>query len=136
MVAGGVVLALVLLPTYAATPAAPPHRRPRPQAEEANAAKSRFLAIMSHELRTPLNSMIGMGSLFAAPVSMPSSATCSPPCSLSARTLLGLINDILDFSKIEAGKLQPEIESFALHEVLGGDGGDAAAPGRGQGARA
>jgi CheY-like chemotaxis protein len=39
---------------------------------------------------------------------------------LSARSLLGLINDILDFSKIEAGKLQPEIEGFVLHEVLGG----------------
>ncbi|HYM01520.1 MAG TPA: ATP-binding protein [Stellaceae bacterium] len=116
---GGVVLSLILLPAYTANLI----RRltaAKAQAEDANAAKTRFLAIMSHELRTPLNSMIGMGSLFGRTELDVEQREMLATMQLSARTLLGLINDILDFSKIEAGKLQPEIETFSLHEVLGG----------------
>jgi two-component system sensor histidine kinase RpfC len=119
MTAGGIVLALVLLPSYAAN-LIRSLTQAKAQAEEANAAKSRFLAIMSHELRTPLNSMIGMGSLFGRSKLDAEQRDMLATMQLSARTLLGLINDILDFSKIEAGKLQPEVESFVLHEVLGG----------------
>jgi two-component system, sensor histidine kinase RpfC len=119
MVAGGVFLAMVLLPAYAAS-LVRNLTAAKAQAEEANAAKTRFLAIMSHELRTPLNSMIGMGSLFNRTELDAEQREMLATMQLSARTLLGLINDILDFSKIEAGKLQPEIEGFVLHEVLGG----------------
>ncbi|HEV2551979.1 MAG TPA: ATP-binding protein [Stellaceae bacterium] len=115
----GLMAALVLLPAYAST-LIRSLTAAKAQAEAANAAKSRFLAIMSHELRTPLNSMIGMGSLFARTTLEAEQRDMLATMQLSARTLLGLINDILDFSKIEAGKLQPEVESFVLHEVLGG----------------
>jgi len=117
--AAGVVLALVLLPAYTSN-LIRQLTTAKAQAEEANAAKSRFLAIMSHELRTPLNSMIGMGSLFSRTNLDAEQSDMLATIQLSARTLLGLINDILDFSKIEAGKLQPEIENLVLHEVLGG----------------
>ena len=115
----GVYVALALLPSYAATLVRRLHAA-RAAAEEAAAAKSRFLAIMSHELRTPLNSFIGMGSLFARTNLDPEQRDMLGTMRYSAQTLLGLINDLLDLSKLEAGKLKPAVESFVLHEVLGG----------------
>jgi two-component system sensor histidine kinase RpfC len=64
--------------------------------------------------------MIGMGSLFGRTGLDAEQRDMLGTIQLAARTLLGLINDILDFSKLEAGKLQPELENFVLHEVLGG----------------
>jgi two-component system sensor histidine kinase RpfC len=114
--AGGLMLALIVLPAYVATLI---HRltEAKAQAEEANAAKGRFLAIMSHELRTPLNSIIGMGSVIEKGRLDPDQREMLTTMQLAARTLLGLINDILDFSKIEAGRFQPENELFDLYEV-------------------
>ncbi len=118
-VAAGIWLALVLLPAYAAafirglTSA-------KAQAENASADKSRFLAIMSHELRTPLNSVVGMGSLIARTKLDAEQRDMLATMQHSARSLLGLINDLLDLSKLEAGKLAPTVETFVLHEVMGG----------------
>src|SRR5215469_6048464 len=115
----GVYVALALLPSYAATLVRRLHAA-RAAAEEAAAAKSRFLAVMSHELRTPLNSFIGMGALFARTNLDAEQRDMLATMRLSAQTLLGLINDLLDLSKLEAGKLRPALESFALPELLGG----------------
>jgi len=115
----GVYVALALLPSYAATLVRRLHAA-RAAAEEAAAAKSRFLAVMSHELRTPLNSFIGMGALFARTSLDAEQRDMLATMRLSAQTLLGLINDLLDLSKLEAGKLRPAVESFALPELLGG----------------
>jgi two-component system sensor histidine kinase RpfC len=118
-VAAGVYLALSM-PTGYAVDLIRRLTIAKAQAEAANQAKSRFLAVMSHELRTPLNSMMGMGALFTRTGLDAEQRDMLATIQLSARTLLGLINDILDFSKLEAGKLQPELENFVLHEVLGG----------------
>ena len=115
----GVYVALALLPSYAATLVRRLHAA-RAAAEDAAAAKTRFLAVMSHELRTPLNSFIGMGSLFARTNLDAEQRDMLGTMRLSAQTLLGLINDLLDLSKLEAGKLAPPVESFVLHEILGG----------------
>ncbi len=117
--AAGIGMALVLLPSYAATLVRHLNAAKR-QAEEAAQAKSRFLAVMSHELRTPLNSVIGMGSLISRTKLDDEQRDMLATMQHSARTLLSIINDLLDLSKLEAGKIAASIEIFVLHEVLGG----------------
>ena len=78
-------------------------------AEEANRAKSAFLATMSHELRTPLTSIIGFSEIIRdqsfGPVGTPVYAEYAGDINDSGIHLLDLINDILDIAKIESGKM-------------------------------
>jgi PAS domain S-box-containing protein len=95
--------------------------RARRAAEEANSAKSQFLASMSHELRTPLNAIIGYSEMVEEEVVELGHAALAPDLRKirsAGRHLLALINDILDLSKIEAGKVELYLEDVELDDLL------------------
>jgi PAS domain S-box-containing protein len=96
-------------------------RSARMEAEEANAAKSQFLATMSHELRTPLNAISGYAQLLTlglrGPIT-PAQKEDLERIDRSQRHLLSLINDVLNFAKIEAGHIAVESHPMALGAVI------------------
>jgi two-component system cell cycle sensor histidine kinase PleC len=94
----------------------------RRRAEEANLAKSRFLATMSHELRTPLNAILGFSEVMKAELfgvhTVPSYREYSEDIHSSGQHLLMLINEILDLSRVEAGRYELREESVALVHIV------------------
>ncbi|MBF0622298.1 MAG: response regulator [Magnetococcales bacterium] len=87
-------------------------------AEQANQAKSHFLAAMSHDIRTPMNAVLGMAELLEESKLSDEQHQYVRSINASGNVLLSLINDILDLSKIEAGQLQLENVDFNLHSLI------------------
>ena len=95
--------------------------RQRTLAEEANRAKSAFLATMSHELRTPLNAIGGYVQLIELGIQGPiteKQADSLARISRAQRHLLRLINDILNLARIEAGRVEYTLASCHLKEMV------------------
>jgi two-component system, sensor histidine kinase len=85
----------------------------------ASQAKSEFLANMSHEIRTPMNGILGVAELLLDAGLSPGQRDYAAVIHDSGQALLSILNDILDFSKIEAGKLDLELATVNLRQLLG-----------------
>ncbi|MFD2262033.1 ATP-binding protein [Lacibacterium aquatile] len=99
-------------------------RRARDRAEDANRAKSIFLANISHELRTPLNAINGFSEIISEKLfgenvdALERYADYARDINLSGQHLLALINDLLDLTKIEAGEVRLQEEVIDLERLL------------------
>jgi len=90
-------------------------------AQDADSAKSLFLASMSHEFRTPLNAILGYSELLIDICKDTGDALINSDLkkiNTAGKHLLSLVNDVLDLSKIESGKMEVLIENFSIEPVI------------------
>ena len=115
----GIFVAMIVLPFYVGV-LAERIKDARKRADEANAAKGRFLANVSHEMRTPLNGVIAMTDLLRETHLAGSQREIVETLSTSATLALAQIEEILDAAKIEAGRVTLESRPFDLGKLLTG----------------
>ncbi len=93
----------------------------RRAAEEASAAKSRFLATIGHELRTPLNAVVGFSEMMTSGIGGELSTTHREYAGLihqSGKHLLEVVRMLLDMSRLEAGKFELQTEPFVVEDMI------------------
>jgi|694.fasta_scaffold09610_7 signal transduction histidine kinase/CheY-like chemotaxis protein len=100
----------------------------RVAAQEANEAKSKFIATVSHELRTPIHSITGMLRILKQHETATTRRRFIDMTSSSAFGLLNTINEILDFTKVESGQLSLEVRQFNLRDTVEKSARNVAAP--------
>lgn len=89
-------------------------------ADDANKAKSAFLAVISHEIRTPITGVLGMVKLLLGTQMSVVQKDYAQTIQDSGEAMLALLNDILDYEKIESGNLDLEIISFDVRRMMQG----------------
>lgn len=93
-------------------------RMEKERADEANAAKSKFLSNVSHEIRTPMNAIVGLTEVLLRKEWPSEEKGYLLNIHNSGNALLNLINDLLDFSKIEAGKFEVVEDTYDMEQLL------------------
>jgi signal transduction histidine kinase/CheY-like chemotaxis protein len=92
----------------------------RDRAEQANEAKSAFVASVSHEIRTPLNTIVGLAYMLKRSKLRGADESRAARIDVAARHLLSLVDSVLDMAQIEARKFTLAKEDFSLCAVLEG----------------
>ncbi|WP_416056783.1 ATP-binding protein [Stenotrophomonas maltophilia] len=87
-------------------------------AEQASAAKTRFLANLGHEIRTPMTGVLGMSELLLSSPLDPQQRGYTQSIRHAGEHLLHLVNDALDLARIESGRLELQSKPFALNSLL------------------
>lgn len=93
-------------------------REEKQKAEDAHAAKSKFISIVSHEMRTPMNAVVGMTELLLNESPTEKQEKYLRNIQSSGKALVQILNDVLDMSKMEAGKLEVINEPYKLSPML------------------